>query len=128
MDKNIKVGSGDYSVEAQLVVMGDDLVLSVIGGTHPHVGAVALGIPRPSLKNFKEISSSVSVLSVVGHKDDHVARSMAEYVSASLNKRVVVIAGIHIDNASETEIKKLIKNCKDLAIKIVDYHKQCVNS
>ena len=48
-------------MEISAILVGDDLVVIVQGGEKPHVGAVAVSIPRPSLADAEETSSSTSV-------------------------------------------------------------------
>ena len=47
-------GNEPYKVKISALLVGDDLVVIVRGGEEPHVGAVAVSIPRPSLANAEE--------------------------------------------------------------------------
>ena len=42
------------------------------------MGAVALGIPQPSLRDPQQVSATASVIAVVGHQDDQGAKPLAE--------------------------------------------------
>jgi hypothetical protein len=90
-------------VELKSFKMGDDLVLMLTGGNKPHIGAAALAIP------YKQ-TSSASLLTVYGHKDGEIAKPLAEKVSKKIKKTVVVIVGIHLDNATLNDINMFIKN------------------
>ena len=92
-----------WKVDLNSFEMGDDLVLMLTGGSKPHIGAVALAIP------YKE-TSSASLLSVYGHKDGEIAKPLAEKVSKEIKKTVIVIVGIHLDNATKEDIQKFIDN------------------
>ena len=92
------VGREKYKIEAILIDSGRDLTLWIGGGTSPHVGAIALGIPRPSLEDPDITSASVSVLCLTGHKEDDWARKLAHHLAKEFNKPIVVTLGIHIDN------------------------------
>ena len=96
-----------------------DVVVVVGGGSHHHVGAVALAVPRPSLADPSQISASASVLCVVGHKEDELARKIALRMASSLNRLVTVIAGIHIDTAAAQDIDALVGNCEILIERVV---------
>ncbi|MFH1821685.1 MAG: hypothetical protein ABH852_04510 [Methanobacteriota archaeon] len=114
-------GVGKHKVDLTLTLIGHDVVAIISGGNKPHVGAVAVAIPRPSLKDASKISSTSSVFTLVGHKDDEVAKMASEALASKLNKVAVVSAGIHTDNASESDIRKLVKNAESAtehAIKI----------
>ena len=89
---------GPYRIEAEVLQIGQDLLLSIWGGTKPHIGALALAVPRASLKDPSLISSTVSVLTRLGHKEDDIVKRVSEKLSARLNKVVAVSAGMHWDH------------------------------
>ena len=101
-------GQGQYRVEARGILIGNELMVAVYGGTKPHIGAVAIAIPRPSLQDPNITSATSSVFTLVGHKDDVIARRVAEELASSLNRIVVVVAGVHIDDATDTDVERLI--------------------
>jgi hypothetical protein len=107
-----------YPVHALSLLLGDDLVICLWGGTEPHVGAVALAQPRPSIADHLVTSSTSSILTLLGHKEDVVAKLVAERVSADSNRNVVVAAGIHWDNIGEEAIEEIVQNCERLAERI----------
>lgn len=97
----------NHKINCHITKMGKDLNISIYGGEKPHIGAIALGIPRPSLDDKTKISSSVSVLTITGHKEDLIVQSTAKKLAKALNTTVVVACGIHIDNITYEEIKTL---------------------
>ena len=111
---------GPYRIHAEVLFVGDDLVVSIWGGSKPHVGAVALSIPRPSLENPAKISSTSSVLTRLGHKEDEIVKKVAENISAALNKVVVVSAGIHWNNISDEEIGTIQSICETLTDQLIN--------
>ena len=104
------VEDGAYSVSIDARPCGPDMSVTICGGTHPHIGAVALAIPRSSLKDENVNSASVSVLCVTGHKEDELAREAAKILASTFCCRVVVCAGIHIDDAAASNIQRLWDN------------------
>ncbi len=70
-----------------------------------HLGAVAVGEYDP-----KEQRVSVSVLTRPGHKDDVIAQKAAHLLGKYMKKPVCVIAGIHVDNITESEINRFMEN------------------
>lgn len=102
-----------WKVDLNSFEMGDGLVLMLTGGNKPHIGAVALAIP------YKQ-TSSASLLSVYGHKDGEIAKPLAEKVSKEIKKTVVVIVGIHLDNATKEDIQKFINNSNSEVDKFLD--------
>ena len=87
-----------YNLSASVRLIGDDVLVAIWGGEKPHIGAVAVAQPRPSLKDPAVTSSSASVICLVGHKEDELAKAAAEILAATLETQVVVTAGIHWDN------------------------------
>ncbi len=98
---------GGLSVLLQAINMGGDWNVVITGGEIPHLGAVALGIPRPSLQNPEYTSATVSVLTLTGHKEDEVARPAAHFLASKLNAPVVVSCGIHNDRIKPEEIRRV---------------------
>ena len=116
--KTFSFGSPPYKVEAQVTFIGSDLLVAIYGGSKPHIGSVAVALPRPSLRDKKQMSSTSSVYNFLGHKDYVIAQRVAEQLSSRLNKHVVVVAGVHIDGITEKGIAKVIENCDELAQRI----------
>ena len=97
-------------------LIGEDLCVIISGGDCPHIGCVTLSVPRESLSDASVISSTTSVLNLVGHKDDEVARYISHAISSKLNKNVVVTCGIHVDDITKDEIK-IVKEILDELLK-----------
>ncbi len=91
-------------------IMGRDLGITICGGDKPHVGCVALAVPRESLTGDGSISATVSVINVTGHKDDAIGTEVARLVSAACNCVVTVSCGIHFDHISSEQMN-MIANC-----------------
>lgn len=118
----IKTETGSYDIEAGIRRIGDDLLVAIWGGEKPHIGAVAVAQPRPSLKTPATTSATASVFCFPGHKEDELVKGMSEVLAAVLGARVVVTAGIHWDNLNDKGIRKVIKNSGvlvDLILKTV---------
>jgi gallate decarboxylase subunit D len=106
-------GEGRLRVEAVAVAVGGDLSLAIWGGTRPHIGAVALAQARASLADPSQTSSTSSVLTLLGHKDDSVARAAADRFAATLGRTVVVVAGLHVDQATPEDLQTLARAAEE---------------
>lgn len=84
--------------------LGACVVVCVSGGDEPHIGSVVLAEARASLTG-EGTSATSSVLNRLGHKDEFVARTVAETLAAELNTTVCCICGIHKDNATPEDIQ-----------------------
>lgn len=109
-----------YNLEAFVKEIGQDLLVAVWGGEKPHIGAVAVAQPRPSLKDPNVVSATASVFCYVGHKDDVIAKETAEKLSAALNRKVTVAVGIHWDDLEEAGIKAVVANSQQLVNMIIE--------
>lgn len=111
---------GDYPIHSLSILVGEDLLTCLWGGPQPHIGAVAVALPRASLANASVTSATSSVFTVLGHKEDELVKVVSERLSARLNKNVIVTAGIHWDHLDEDAIAEIMDNCQGLAEKIGD--------
>ena len=104
-----KFGEGKYVIEATLLTSGDDITIIINGGTDYHIGALAFStLDKNSLEN--KTSAKIGVLKAINHKEDELCKKYAIFFSEKFDVSVAVIAGIHIDNATTSEIKKLLEN------------------
>jgi predicted component of type VI protein secretion system len=102
-------GEGRYALHAVVASCGADVVVIVGGGEGPHVGAVALAISHPSLKDPSKPSQTASLLTVPGHKEGELARAASMQLARAIHRTVVVSVGIHVEDASKDEINQLVE-------------------
>jgi hypothetical protein len=120
MEFKVKTDNESYNLEAFVKKIGQDLLVAIWGGEKPHIGAVAVAQPRPSLKDPEVMSATASVICMPGHKENELAKAASEILAAALNTKVVVTAGIHWENLSEEGIQKIIWNSKILVDLILE--------
>jgi hypothetical protein len=106
----ISAGNGKHRVDLTAVISGEDITVIISGGEKPHVGAVAIAVPRPGIRDSGKISSTSSVFTLSGHKDDEIARPVSERIAKNLNRVTVVVAGVHVDKAHSRDIELLLSN------------------
>lgn len=109
----VTAGEGRYEIQIIAVPCGEDLAVTITGGTAPHVGAVAIGLGRLPDGRPMQYSAAVSVITVPDHKDDVVARMAAKMLADKQHANVTVSCGIHIDNATGQELELLQNNVKE---------------
>ena len=103
-------GEGALRVEGVLVVTENGIQLGLFTSGHSHVGAVALAVPRPSLRDPGRLSSTASVMTVPSHEDDVPARKIARLVASRTDTPCSVTCGLHVDAADEAEVATLVDN------------------
>jgi hypothetical protein len=114
MEFTLRTEEGDYNVQAHVRLVGRDVLVAISGGEKPHIGAVAVAQPRPSLRNPELVSSTASVFCFPGHKEDDLAKAAALKLSAALDANAVVTAGIHWDRLDSEGIRAVIRNTQIL--------------
>ena len=97
----------NHEINCKAINIGNDWNIIIYGGDIPHIGAVAVGIPVTLPHDINKLTSSSSLITVPGHKEDEIANKSAKLLAKQLNKRVVVSCGIHIKNITFDEINIL---------------------
>jgi len=110
MEFIVQTETGTYDLRAAVRRIGDDILVAIWGGEKPHIGAVAMAQPRPSLKDPSATSASTSVYCFLGHKEDALANATATILASRLKTRTVVTAGMHWDNLDPEGIRVVQAN------------------
>lgn len=107
---SVAAGTGKYRLTARVISAGTDRIVIITGGDSPHVGAVAAayGIADPERAGCREVS--VSVITLPGHREDEIARSMARTLTKRFGVNVAVSAGMHWDGITPRGIETVIRN------------------
>lgn len=87
--------------------LGQDYLITLYGGTHEHIGSTVMALPRKSLSDDGSVSSTSSVLNVLGHKDEYICRKVAEAICKNKNAVVVCTGGFHMDDITEEQIREV---------------------
>lgn len=95
------IGEAPYRVCARLLYVGEDVLVAVGGGTHPHIGAVATA-------TIASGHVETTVHTFPHHRESVVAGRFAHRLSEKIGKTVVVTAGIHVDAATKDDIARLL--------------------
>ncbi len=111
--------SGSFRISAGLHWMGDDLAVVLEGGA-AHIGAIGVAQPRPSFSDPARMSATSSVYTFLGHKEDDIARAMAQELARKLECRVVVLAGLHWDKITGEGIGEVVLMCRNLTERIIE--------
>jgi hypothetical protein len=97
------VDAAGFALVCSVTRMGADCLVALRGGDKAHIGSVAMAHPRPSLTGAGR-SATVSTLNRMGHKDDFLANPIAQKVAARMDCTVACAAGVHVDDATPTQI------------------------
>ena len=114
------VGDGIFKVIAEVKIIGDDLMISVWGGTKPHIGSISVSVPRLGLQDNTTMSATSSIINLIGHKDEVVARKFSEQLAAKFNRNAIATAGVHIDDITENQINIIMQNITTLCLDVIN--------
>jgi RNase P/RNase MRP subunit POP5 len=109
------VGEGRHRLWGTAILSHAGVGVNLLGGTRPHIGAVAVAIPRRSRARPGRRTVTTSVLALVGHKDDELARPLAATLARALGVVAVVTAGVHLPRARPSEITAILRNGRVVA-------------
>jgi hypothetical protein len=91
-------GSGKYMITLTHFNVGEDLLIIITGGDE-HIGGISL------LEN-----NSFTSISKKNHKDTYVTKMIAPIIYNALHKDVLVVCGIHLDDATKEDIDTVLAN------------------
>jgi len=106
----LTASQGRVTLRMTCVAMGRDLAVTLSGGDRAHLGAVALAQPRPD-----GAGATTSVLAVLGHREDELARSLAAELAARHRALVTVACGIHVDAITPEELAAVLALAAELS-------------
>jgi len=100
----ITSGEGKYRVWLEEKKIGDDRLYILGGGEKTHIGGIVICEPKKTSR----------VIRLEGHYDDIVLKPIAEKAREKYKTTIVVVGGVHIENAKKDEIDKIVKNCRSM--------------
>ncbi|SFR10080.1 hypothetical protein [Desulfoscipio geothermicus] len=108
--------AGEHPLEVHMLVTktASGIIVQLLGGDRPHIGATVVTHPRPSLLSAEQVSCNSIVIPELGHKEDELAKPLAEKIAKKMNSPVVLVAGIHVDKAGTADIEQITRLCRDL--------------
>ena len=109
----ISAGEGRYAVRLESHKIGKDMLIVITGGEEDHIGSATL------IENKGHLQTIIKK----GHQDHIVSEKMANIIYDTIEKDLLVVCGIHIDDASKEEIDILVDNaqgCVDIFLKETD--------
>ena len=115
----VETAKGRFKIHGFVQEVGQDVLVSIWGGTRPHIGAIGMATPRPSLKDPKKWSATSSNFTFVGHKEDASVKEISEKLAARLERNVVVTAGVHWEDITSREIRCVENLLQKMSVQIL---------
>jgi hypothetical protein len=92
----VEISKGRFKIYGLVHEVGPDILVSIWGGTRPHIGAIGMAIPRRSLKNARQWSATSSNFTFEGHKEDLLVKKVSEKLATRM-RRNGRMCGVHWD-------------------------------
>jgi hypothetical protein len=89
----------NYTMTADLKVIGQDLFIAVTGGDNPHIGTVTTLTKDSELQTVRFPSHDGRL-----HKDDVLAIRIGKIIQADLPGSCTITAGVHVNHISKKQI------------------------
>lgn len=120
--QTVTAGEGELAISLTVEETdGNGIVVLALGGTKPHVGGVAVAVPR--MKSTRDgLTADVSQICVPGHKDVYMAAELAKLFAVETEQQVSVTAGVHVDNADGAQIAEMMDNARSAARMWLEAH------
>ena len=116
----IEVELDGRRLSALPVRVGVDLVVPIGGGSDPHIGCVVVAQPVEVGPDGEMRSPSISVVTIPPHKEEPIARAVAERLSSHFRCVVIATAGVHEDGLSRSGIETYLELGELLADRLID--------
>jgi 3-oxoacyl-ACP reductase-like protein len=94
-------GNTPFTIQIQTYSMGKDRVFLITGG-QAHIGAAAMAY---SIESQVKVDS----LTVPEHREETLARDLANWAYAEIGQTVCVLIGIHFDYVTKCDIDRIIE-------------------
>ena len=103
----------NYTITADVSVIGKDLFIKVTGGDTPHIGTVTTLTKTTELQTIRYPSHDGRF-----HKDDVLAVRIAKIIQADLPGSCTITAGVHVNHISKKQIMVSSQMAKNLGEQI----------
>lgn len=89
----------NYTMIAEVEVIGKDLFIKITGGDNPHIGTVTTLTKTTTIQTVRFPSHDGRL-----HKDDVLATSVGKIIQEDLPGSCTITAGVHVNHISKKQI------------------------
>lgn len=113
------VSQENYTMEANVEIIGQDLLITITGGDSPHIGTVT------TLTSSTEMSS-VCFPSHDGrlHKDNVLGERIGKIIQADILGSCTITSGVHVDHITKKQIMVSSNMASDLGKQLLNWIRQ----
>lgn len=106
----------NYTMKANVEVIGKDLLIKITGGDTPHIGTVTTLTKTTDLETIRYPSHDGRL-----HKDDVLATRIGKIIQSDLPGSCTITAGVHVNHISKKQIMVSAMMSKNLGEQIKDW-------
>ncbi|WP_125589874.1 prenylated flavin chaperone LpdD [Companilactobacillus jidongensis] len=111
-----KTTEENYTMIADLSVIGKDIMIEITGGDTPHIGTVTTLTANTDMQTIRYPSHDGRL-----HKDDVLAQRVGEIIQSKLPGSCTITAGVHVNHISKKQIMVSGSMANDLGIQILSW-------
>lgn len=115
----VSAGRGTRRLVAVACRAGDDVVVTLTGGERPHVGCLVLAQPHAAGHGPSRVRVTSTVVAIPPHREEALARPLAERLALELGATVVVSAGVHEDGLSAEGVAAYLRLGDELVVALL---------
>jgi hypothetical protein len=109
MATTFQASAEGYTIQADVTVIGKDLLITITGGDSPHIGTVTWA-NKDTASETKRFPSHHGRF----HKDDVLSQAILEQIQAKLPGNCVLTAGVHVNGITKEQINVSFKLAKQI--------------
>lgn len=109
----------NYTMTAIVSVIGQDLLISIIGGNSPHIGTVTTFGKETTSETMRFPSHDGRF-----HKDDILSDEIANEINDVLPGNCVITSGVHVDGITKKQIAVSSQMASKLGQEILNWLKK----
>jgi len=106
----------NYTMKANVEIIGKDLLIKITGGDTPHIGTVTTLTKTTDLETIRYPSHDGRM-----HKDDVLATRIGKIIQLNLPGSCTITAGVHVNHISKKQIMASAMMSKNLGEQIKDW-------
>ena len=116
--KVFEVTQAGYSIQADVSLIGKDLLIALTGGDNPHIGTITC-LGKEVAQEITRFPSHHGRL----HKDVVLSDCLLKHITPYLAGTCVITAGVHVNGISKEQIKASFEMTEILGKKIARWLK-----
>lgn len=112
--KQFLVTQEAFSMQANVQVIGQDLLITITGGNVPHIGTVTSFSKETKVQTIRFPSHDGRF-----HKDDVLAQSLLAVLKEELPGNCLITSGVHVDHITNAQIRASVSMAESLGQQIL---------